>query len=145
LELLQSLAQGRKLQQLQGLVQRHGLLQTVLFLRRKSAAEGSNPNELPPLSALVLISTVLRTLWKEEKSQDGQGLAPALFLAGKDSEFFILLPEALARLDLVTYQRLQLDALEVAGLASRLAEAWAELDKGLDGRQPNGGNKHGRP
>ncbi len=94
----------------QGLVQRSGLLQTVFFARGKSKTQGWT-------QALEVISTVLHALWPDE----------SLFSPGENPKFQCLDPMALGKQDLISYQRLQLEALEVAGLTARYAEAWNEI------------------
>lgn len=130
-----NLKKERSLNQLQALVRRSGLLQTTLFLVRKHNEEVRKKiKDYKAIAALELVSMVLQGLWDEtlSKTETEKLFKPVPGQnptgAAKTDKPVYLDPQALGALDLITYQRFQLDALHVAELASELVEARAELE-----------------
>jgi hypothetical protein len=138
-----------------GLVQRSGLLQTVLFAlgKSKEPKQDQKPKQKQKqeqkqeqsdqegvqgwTQALEVVSTVLHALWPEVSP-----LSPevSLFSAvDKNPKVYRLNPVALGKQDLITYQRLQLEALEVAGLTARYAAALKAIRPVRDTRSAAGG------
>ncbi|MBU1612110.1 MAG: hypothetical protein KKC99_09725 [Proteobacteria bacterium] len=112
------------LQQLEGLVMRSGLLQTVLYLYRKhDGADGKGKEEESSLTPLELISLVLEELWQTEPAGSSE-----LFKPVPKRSLPCLNPLVLGRVDRLTYQRLTADVLQLSELITGFAAALAALE-----------------
>ena len=115
---------SRDLTAVQGLLHRAGLLRTVLYAARKEAAKRkSDDGSESVFVALGLVATVLHDLW----SAGNRSVYGEVFKSWGDGGYQFA-PLALGALDVVTYERLTLEALQVANIAADFVAARLGLD-----------------
>ncbi len=120
----------RDLTSLQGLLHRAGLLQTALYAARKNSTKEGGDKPEATFQVLRLVATVLHDLWPAGK---GAIYGEVFQSSGGGFRFD---PQALAGLDLITYERLWLDAMKVTALSVDFVGALAENKDDGDGNNP---------